>query len=282
MGSPVHPYRHVPLGRAGGPGWLQVVELAAPVALGQRAVISGPPRSGLTTVLREVTRSLQAAEPAVDVTVLLVDRPIEEHLEWRAEVPGATVRATSPDDAPAAHRALVDAARDARERCDAGEHAAIVIDSLGALARAVNLAVAPDDERVLDGGLAHAALAELRRVFGLGRALEAAGSLTVLATCTTGGHTHLDEVVLHELVGTGNMELRLGAAPLAAGLFPPIDLEVSGARHAEVFLGEAEADRRAALLSRLLERGTVAGLALLEEGLADHGSLEVLLALVAE
>ena len=90
-----------------------------------------------------------------------------------------------------------------------------MIDSLASLARAIN-AHLPASERVLTGGITAEALRETRRSFGLGRAFEPAGSLTVIATATVDSGSELDDVVFQELVGTGNSEIRLDATAIEA------------------------------------------------------------------
>jgi transcription termination factor Rho len=134
---------------------------------------------------------------------------------------------------------------------------------------------------VLDGGLPQVALRELRSLFGLARAAPTdahdAGSLTILATVQVDTAQQLDEVVLHELVGTGNVEWRLDREIMDAGLFPPVDILASGARRTELILGEDEADRRALLRSQVDDLGKVAGLGTLVQQLDDLFTLDAVL-----
>ncbi|MCW2925980.1 MAG: putative transcription termination factor [Thermoleophilia bacterium] len=273
------PHHHVPIARSGGPRQAIPLELAAPLALGQRGLVVAPPRTGATSVLRWLGDALVAAVPDMELRVLLVDRPVEEHTEWREEVPGASVFGTSSDAAgPEEHVALTSAFDEAAAHAAAGRHVAVLVDSLGSLARALAATMDAADGRVLDGGLPQLALRELRRLFGLARAGApgdaAAGSLTILATVQAETAQQLDEVILHELVGTGNVEWRLDAEAMQAGLFPPVDVLASGARRSELILGEAEADRRALLRAWVDERGTVAGLGMLVAVIDEHFTLD--------
>ena len=276
------PHRHVPIARSGGPRQAIVLELAAPLALGQRGLVIGPPRTGATTVLRWLGDALVAAEPELELVVILVDQPVEEHLEWRYELPTARVVGTSSDvTGPEEHTALVEHFHAASEAAAAGAHVAVFVDSLAQLARALVATSASGDERILDGGMPQATLRELRGLFGLARSAPLdepdAGSLTVLATVHTETHQQLDEVVLHELVGTGNVEWRLDSDAMKMGLFPPVDILASGARRTELIIGEREADRRAALRAEVDQHGVGPGLGLLIDRIDDLGSLDAVL-----
>lgn len=274
------PHRHVPIARDGGPRQAIPLELAAPLALGQRGLVIAPQRSGATTVLRWLGGALADAD--VDVRVLLVDRPVEEHLEWREELPGAAVTGTTSDvEGPEDHLRLASAFGDAAAAAAGGLHVAVLVDSLGSLARALAATHDHSDGRVLDGGLPQSALRELRGWFGLARAGRAedpaAGSLTIIGTMHVETTQELDEVVLHELVGTGNVEWRLDGDAMRAGLFPPVDVVASGARRTELILGEEAADRRALLRAEVDRHGTIAGLGLLVQQLDELGSLDEVL-----
>lgn len=274
--TPVFPHEHLPVARPAGPSWLHAVELAAPLALGQRALVVGPSRSGKTTVLRELARSVAAQRPAARIDVVLVDRPLEEFLEWRADVPEARVHGTASDDPPEEHVSLARVFESAAEHAAAGHDAALFVDSLAALARALNV-VLPEDERVLTGGIMATALRETRRLFGLARTYQEGGSLTIVAVAAVDTGDELDDVVFHELVGTGNMELRMDPQVRDAGLFPPLHITGSGARHTEGIIGEDEADNRARLRAEIAAQGPSAGLSLLLGELERAGGLEPLL-----
>lgn len=280
--SVAFPHRHVPIARAGGPRQAIPLELAAPLALGQRGLVVAPPRTGATTVLRWLGGALADAVPGIELHAILVDRPVEDQLEWREELPAARITGTSSDVAgPEEHVALTHVFTHAAERATAGHDVAVLVDSLASLARALAATSDHADGRVLDGGLPQAALRELRGLFGLARAApvehDDAGSLTILATVQVETELELDEVVLHELVSTGNVEWRLDADAMRVGLFPPVDILGSGARRSELIIGEHEADRRALLRAEVDRHGTVAGLGLLVDQIDDLGSLDAVL-----
>ncbi len=275
----VFPHHHVPIARAGGPRQAIPLELAAPLALGQRGLVVGPQRTGATTVLRWLGQALVDGVPGIELYAILVDRPVEEHAEWREELPTARVSGTTSEVAgPEEHVALAHVFDDAAAHAASGAHVAVLVDSLGALARALAATHDHGDGRVLDGGLPQTALRELREWFGRARAegssAAAVGSLTILATVQADTQSQLDDVILHELVGTGNVEWRLDRETMDAGLFPPVDILASGARRTELIVGEEEADRRAVLRAHVDSHGTVAGLGTLMTLLDEHLTLD--------
>lgn len=275
------PHQHVPIARRGGPRQAIPLELAAPLALGQRGLVVAPARTGATTVLRWLGGALVDAVDDMQLHVVLVDRPVEERLEWREELPGASIVGTSSDVAgPEEHVALTEVFHHAAAQAARGGHVAVLVDSLAALARALAATSEHTEGHVHEGGLPHAALRELRGLFGLARAQaadEGGGSLTILATVLVDTSQELDELVLHELVGTGNVEWRLHEDAMRAGLFPPVDILASGARRTELIVGEEEADRRAALRAAVDEHGVTAGLGLLVQRIDDVGTLDAVL-----
>jgi transcription termination factor Rho len=274
----VYATRHVPLARAGDPSYAHVPELATCLALGQRALVVGPPRSGVTAMLRQCAVAIAREVPDAVIDVVLVDRPVEEFMEWRADVPGATVHGTSSEDPPEEQADVAHVFDEAAAAAREGEDRVVVVDSLASLARALNASM-DHDERILSGGIMQVALRATRELFGRGRAYEGGGSLTIIGGAAVDSQMELDDVVFEELVGTGNMELRMNAAARAADLWPPVDVERSGARHAELIIGDEEAARRASLRAIVIEHGPLAGLALLLEELDAAGSLESVLEL---
>lgn len=263
---------------AGGERQAMTLELAAPLALGQRGLVIGQPRTGATSVLRWLASALIAAR--VDVRILLVDCPVEEHLEWREEFASATVTGSTSDvEGPEDHLRLTSIFTKASDDAAKGQHVAIVVDSFGALARALAATHDHSDGKVLDGGIPQSALVKLRHWFSLARAGEdlADGSLTVIGAVSASSAQKIDEVILHELVGTGNVEWRLEERIMQASLFPPVDIISSGARKTELILGERETVRRAKLRAEIDRHGSVAGLGLLVERLDDLGSLAAVL-----
>lgn len=272
-----YPSRHVGPVTGRSEWWMDAVDLACPLALGQRYSIIGPPRSGRTTILREFGKELDSAIGSDGfVCVVMVDQDVEERMEWRADVPRAQILAADSGDGVEAIAELTDRLEAALEASDA-QHKVVLVDSMSALLRAVN-ASGDEDPRILTGGILQSALIRVRRVLGLGRALTNSKTVTVVCTATSGGEVEADELLARELIGTGNAELHLHPTLVRSEVFPPIDLELSGARGTERIVGETAAQQRALLRARCMERGELAATELLLDGLKQAGSLDELLA----
>src|SRR5438270_143064 len=56
----------------------RIVDLIAPLGKGQRALISGPARSGKTTLVKELALAIAANNPDVTLFILMVDERPEE------------------------------------------------------------------------------------------------------------------------------------------------------------------------------------------------------------
>ncbi|MEX1142308.1 MAG: Rho termination factor N-terminal domain-containing protein [Thermoleophilaceae bacterium] len=134
-----------------------------PFGKGSRVAVAGPPGAGATRVLREVVTTLAGAPGDLSVSVVLAAARPEEVTEWRrdTDVPvyGGSVDST-PDELGQAGTLAVERAKRVVER---GGDAVVLIDSLDAFEPAV-----------------------ARRLFGAGRNVEQAGSLTVVAAVGEG------------------------------------------------------------------------------------------------
>src|SRR5688500_6890145 len=130
---PEFPTRHVPLEYRGGARMAGALELAAPLALGQRGLVVAPPRCGATTVLSWLGQAIAHHVPDSRLHVVLVDRPIEDRLDWREWLPDATIHGTTSDDegGAAAHAAAVEPFDIAAAEAAAGQDAVLLVDSLG-------------------------------------------------------------------------------------------------------------------------------------------------------
>ena len=70
------------------------------------------------------------------------------------------------------------------------------------------------------------------------RSLKEGGSLTVLGAMNVENGNRVDDVVVEEFKGTANMELWLDSAVARTGLTPPVNMQLSGTRRAELLLSE--------------------------------------------
>jgi transcription termination factor Rho len=219
---------------------LKVVDLAAPMGLGQRGILVSPGRTGRVELLRALASTL-SGDPDLHVTVLLVGERPEEIHEWRKESQ-AEVVATPFDEPPARHVQVADIVFErARRMVERGDDAVLLVDSLTRLMRFC-LAELPPSGRSI-GGLDTAALHRIRRYLGAARALEEGGSLTVIGVVSDDADA-MGKVLLDDLRDVVNWELTLSRDLADRGIRPPVDIHRSGTRREERLLEAEESEAR--------------------------------------
>ncbi|MBQ4551994.1 MAG: transcription termination factor Rho [Clostridia bacterium] len=218
------------------PEALQLIDLVAPIGFGQRALIIAPPRSGKTQLLRSMAASIHAHYPETHIISLLLGERPEELYAARKELPGQVVYATFDEPTENQLRVSELALEHALRLVEQKKDVILFVDSLTSLCRAYSDA-APQNARMLQGGLAAGAVNKPKRLFGAARKLEEGGSLTVIAVMTADTLSPLDNAIADEFHGAANMKLRL-VRSASALLTPMIDLNESGTRNAQLMLNE--------------------------------------------
>jgi transcription termination factor Rho len=220
---------------------LRVLDLAAPLGLGQRGILVTPSRTGRVELLRRLADALTARDQA-EVTVLLVDERPEEIQEWRSEC-AAELIATPFDEPPPRHLQVADIVFErARRMVERGDDVVILVDSITRLVRAC-LAELPASGHEI-GGIDSAALHRIRRLMGSARALSEGGSLTVIGVVSGDPGNKLDQAILQDMRDVVNWEVTLSRELADRGIRPPIDVHRSGTRRVERLLSPEELDRR--------------------------------------
>ncbi|HJQ07241.1 MAG TPA: transcription termination factor Rho [Nocardioides sp.] len=217
----------------------RVLDLAAPIGKGQRGLVSGPTKSGRTTLLRSIGASLTANNPEAHLMVVLLDERPEEVTDFQRAIKGEVVASTF--DRPALDH--VTAAELAVERAkrlvELGHDVIVLFDGLTRLGRAYNLAGAANG-RVATGGVEATALYGLKRLFGSARNVDNGGSLTIIATVVNDSTSAIDQLLFEEIDGTENLEIRLRRDLAEERAYPAIDVVASGTRHADLLTSAEE------------------------------------------
>ena len=210
----------------------RIIDLVTPIGKGTRGLIVSPPRTGKTTILKQIANSVVANHPDVHVMVLLIDERPEEVTDFQRSVK-AEVVASSNDQDLETHVRL---SRFMIERCrrmvEAGKDVFVLLDSITRVARAYN-SVHGGSGRTMTGGVDARALEIPRKMFAAARKIEEGGSLTIIATALVDTGSRMDELIFQEFKGTGNMELVLDRKLSDRRLFPAIDIPKSGTRKEE-------------------------------------------------
>ena len=221
---------------------LRVVDLVAPIGLGQRGLIVAPPRTGKTILLQKIANAIRQNYPDVHLIVLLIDERPEEVTDFKEQVDAEIISSTF-DEGAERHVQVADMVIEKAKRLvESGKHVVILLDSLTRLARAHNT-VAPVTGKIMSGGVDAQALHKPKRFFGAARHIEGGGSLTIVATALVQTGSRMDEVIFEEFKGTGNMELVLDRKIADRRIFPAIDINKSGTRREELLFDEKELNR---------------------------------------
>lgn len=219
----------------------RIMDVLAPVGLGQRGLIVAPPKAGKTLLLKEIANSISTNRPDIELFVLLIDERPEEVTDMQRSVKGEVIASTF-DELPENHIKVAELVlQRALRLVEHKKDVVILLDSITRLARAYNLVVPPSG-RTLSGGIDPAAFHRPKRFFGSARNVEEGGSLTILATALVDTGSRMDDIIYEEFKGTGNMELHLDRKLAERRIFPAIDIRRSGTRREEVLLSKEELD----------------------------------------
>ncbi|MFO0919014.1 MAG: transcription termination factor Rho [Planctomycetaceae bacterium] len=251
--TPLHPERRLKLSNDPGELCGRIVDIVAPIGLGQRGLIVSPPRAGKTILLQKLAKAVLANEPDIYVIVLLIDERPEEvtDMERNVKSPMCEVISSTFDEPSSRHIQVSEMVIEkAKRMVEYGQHVIIFLDSITRLARAWNTEV-PHSGKILTGGVDANALQHPKRFFGAARNVEEGGSLTIVATALVDTGSKMDDVIFEEFKGTGNTELHLDRRMVEKRVWPAIDVNKSGTRREELLISEEEL-RRVWILRRVL------------------------------
>ena len=240
--TPIFPNERINLETENAPLSMRMVDLLSPIGKGQRGMIVSQPKTGKTTLLKQIARSITATRPNMKVIVLLIDERPEEVTDIRESIegPNAEVIYSTFDELPEHHKRVSEMVLERAKRLvEHKQDVVILLDSITRLARAYNLLVPPSG-RTLSGGLDPAALYMPKKFFGAARNMREGGSLTILATALVETGSKMDDVVFEEFKGTGNMELVLDRKLAEKRIFPAINIQRSGTRREDLLLTKEE------------------------------------------
>lgn len=238
--TPIYPTERLTLERDSNNVSMRIMDLISPVGKGQRGLIVASPKTGKTTLLKNIANSIRKNYPDIHVIVLLIDERPEEVTDMKRSVLGADVVASTFDEMPQNHIRVAEIVIERAKRLvEHKKDVVILVDSITRLSRAYNV-TSPYSGKTLSGGLDPLALNGPKRFFGAARNIEEGGSLTILATALIETGSRMDDVIFEEFKGTGNMEIKLDRNLSEQRVFPAIDLNKSGTRKDELLLTKEE------------------------------------------
>jgi transcription termination factor Rho len=236
----------------------RAVDLFCPIGKGTRGLIVAPPRTGKTTLLRDMALGVLQNHPECHVMILLVDERPEEVTDFKRSVP-AEVWASSNDENVENHIRIADLCIERAKRLvECGRDVVLFLDSLTRLARAHN--TQRNSGRTGSGGLDVRALEKPRQLFAAARNTEEGGSLTIVASILVETGSRMDDVIFQEFKGTGNSDLVLDRKCAEMRLWPAMNIQSSGTRKEELLLDAKDLDGihffRRALVQQKVEEAT--------------------------
>ena len=240
--TPLYPDKRLKLEHDPADFTTRIVDLMAPLGMGQRALIVAPPRTGKTVLLQNIANAISKNNPNCKLIVLLIDERPEEVTDMSRNVRGEVVSSTF-DEPPTRHVQVAEMVLEKAKRLVEHKHdVVILLDSITRLARAYNTVVPPSG-KILSGGVDSNALHKPKRFFGAARNIEEGGSLTIIATALIDTGSRMDEVIFEEFKGTGNSEIHLDRKLMEKRIFPCMDINKSGTRKEDLLIEKADLNR---------------------------------------
>ncbi|MFI3167162.1 MAG: transcription termination factor Rho [Bacillota bacterium] len=218
---------------------VRAIDLFAPIGKGQRALIVSPPKSGKTTIIKNLAKAIKKGNPNTVIFILLIDERPEEVTDMQLADCGEVVF-SAYDDKPERHIKIATALLERAKRLvENGDDVCILMDSLTRFARALNMNI-QNSGRSLSGGMDASALQTVKTFFGSGRNTTDGGSLTLIATALVDTNSRMDDLIFEEFKGTGNSEVVLDRSLSEKRIFPAIDIAKSGTRRDELLYDAVE------------------------------------------
>jgi len=252
---------------------MRILDLLVPIGKGQRGLIVAPPKTGKTSLLKELANTIVNNHPEVIVMILNIDERPEEVTDMQRSVNAEVVSSTFDEYATRHVQVAEIVLEKAKRLVEYGRDVVILLDSITRLARAYNT-LAPSSGKVLTGGIDANALQRPKRFFGAARNLEEGGSLTIIATALVDTGSKMDEVIFEEFKGTGNMEIHLTRKLANKRVYPAFDIQLSGTRREELMLSEEQVNHLWILQKFMSTMNTVEGMEVLIDRLSKTKSNE--------
>ena len=271
--TPLFPQEAFNLAGKNGNMSTRVMDLFSPIGKGQRGMIVSQPKTGKTTLLKDVANAIAENHPETYLIILLIDERPEEVTDMKRSV-NAEVIASTFDEPADRHVKIAEIVLEKSKRMvECGHDVCILLDSITRLARAYNT-VAPGSGKVLSGGVESNALQKPKRFFGAARNIENGGSLSIIATALTETGSKMDEVIFEEFKGTGNMELQLDRRISNRRIYPAIDILSSGTRREDLLMHKEMLQRIWVLRKHLSDMNPIEAMEFLKDRMSRTDSNE--------
>jgi hypothetical protein len=119
----------------------RIIDIVAPLGMGQRALITAQPRTGKTVILQNIAKAVAANHPECYLIVLLIDERPEEVTDMQRTVVGEVISSTFDEPATRHVQVAEMVIEKAKRLVEHKRDVVILLDSITRLARAYNTVV---------------------------------------------------------------------------------------------------------------------------------------------
>lgn len=242
--TPCYPHEHITLEVEGGSNEfldMRLIDLVAPIGFGQRGLIHCPPAVDKARLLSSIANAASICHPDAVVMTLLLGGTPEDATLYRDHTHGEVIASTF-DQTPENHLRITDMVLERAERLvEMKKNVILLVDSLTYLSKVYTTAAVQQGRQTI-GMVNPVSLQKAKKLFGAARCLREGGSLTIFAAMNIETGSRVDDSIAEDLKGTANMELVLDTAAARAGIYPPVNLLLSGTKRAELIASKEQLD----------------------------------------
>lgn len=242
--TPCYPHEHITLEVEGGSNEfldMRLIDLVAPIGFGQRGLIHCPPAVDKAHLLSSIANAASICHPDAVVMTLLLGGTPEDATLYRDHTHGEVIASTF-DQTPENHLRITDMVLERAERLvEMKKNVILLVDSLTYLSKVYTTAAVKQGRQTI-GMVNPVSPQKAKKLFGAARCLREGGSLTIFAVMNIETGSRVDDSIAEDLKGTANMELVLDTAAARAGIYPPVNLLLSGTKRAELIASKEQLD----------------------------------------
>lgn len=233
-------------------GAARLIDLVAPIGLGQRALYTLPVASEGAVLFAQLAQAIAQAKPEAHIMVVLTAARPEDAALLSREIPGETVAAPYGSSIEEQITIAELSLERAHRLTELGHDVVLLIDSLTGLAAAYEQAHGASARA--QGSAELFAKTQVLRLFATASNYENSGSLTMLATVRKGSGRKADKQLTRELSKLANSELEFAKSEdpesfnvvleksrtVNAQLFMPVSELAATRRLKQVFANESQ------------------------------------------
>ena len=140
--TPIFPNERINMDGEDSPIPIRMIDLLSPIGKGQRGMIVSPPKTGKTTLIKQIAKCISTRYSEIHLLVLLIDERPEEVTDIRESIEGPNVEViySTFDELPEHHKRVSEMVIERAKRLvEQKKDVVILLDSITRLARAYNL-----------------------------------------------------------------------------------------------------------------------------------------------